>query len=37
MLPFVFLLDVVAYIDRVNVYFATLKMSVDLRRGLRVR
>jgi sugar phosphate permease len=30
MLPFVFLLYVVAYIDRVNVSFATLKMSVDL-------
>lgn len=30
MLPFVFILYVVAYIDRVNVSFATLKMSVDL-------
>lgn len=30
MLPFVFLLYVVAYIDRVNVSFATLRMSVDL-------
>jgi sugar phosphate permease len=36
MLPFVFLLYVVAYIDRVNVSFATLKMSADLDFGDRV-
>jgi len=30
LLPFVFLLYVVAYIDRVNVAFANLRMSADL-------
>jgi sugar phosphate permease len=30
LLPFVFLLYVIAYVDRVNVSFATLRMSADL-------
>ena len=36
LLPFVFLLYVVAYIDRVNVSFAALRMNADLGLGDRV-
>ena len=36
LLPFVFLLYVVAYIDRVNVSFAALRMNADLGFGDRV-
>ena len=36
LLPFVFLLYVIAYIDRVNVSFAALRMNADLGFGDRV-
>jgi ACS family phthalate transporter-like MFS transporter len=36
LLPFVFLLYLINYIDRVNVSFANLKMSADLRFSDRV-
>ena len=36
LLPFVFLLYVISYVDRVNVSFANLRMSADLRFSDRI-